>query len=100
MKYVILVNEETASAAEILTVAVKENNGGRIVGTKTFGKGIVQFTEALSDGSALKLTTREYFSPKNNKIHKVGITPDVEVVLPEDSKTDIQLKKAIEVLGQ
>ena len=100
MKYAILVNEETASAAEILTVAVKENGGGKIIGTKTFGKGIVQYTESLSDGSALKLTTREYFSPKNNKIHKVGITPDIEVKLPEDAKEDLQLRKAIEVLNQ
>lgn len=98
MKYVILVNEETASAAEILAVAVKENGGGKIVGTTTFGKGIVQFTEALSDGSALKLTTREYFSPENNKIHKVGVTPDVEVKFQEGSKTDTQLLKAIEIL--
>ena len=100
MNYVILVNEDTASAAEILTVAVKENGGGKVVGTTTFGKGIVQFTEMLNDGSALKLTTREYFSPKNNKIHKTGVTPDVEVKLPEGAKMDTQLLKAMEVLDK
>ena len=98
LKYVLLVNENTASTSEILAAAVKDNNGGAIVGTKTFGKGIIQSTMEMTDHSALKLTTMQYFSPENKEIHIVGITPDYVVKLPENAKTDLQLKKAIEVL--
>lgn len=107
MPIVILVNENTASASEILTAAIKENNVDNVtvVGTKTFGKGVIQTIFSLSDGSGLKLTTNEYFTPKHNKINKVGITPDVIIDL-EDGTTyytvtaenDTQLKKAIEIL--
>lgn len=103
---VFLVNENTASASEILTLAVKENNDNvKIVGKKTFGKGIIQSVFTLSDGSGIKLTTNEYFSPKHNSINKIGITPDYEVELPEDEniysveeENDTQLEKAIELL--
>lgn len=106
MKVVILVNENTASASEILTAAIKENvENVDIVGTKTYGKGVIQSIFTLKDGSGIKLTTNEYYTPKHNSINKVGISPDYEVVLPEEEniytiedKNDIQLQKAIELL--
>ena len=94
---VVLVNENTASAAEIFTGAVKDYGIGTIVGLTTFGKGIVQNTFQLSDGSVVKLTIAHYYTPLGNDIHKVGITPDVEVELPDDATSDVQLEKALEV---
>ena len=98
LKYVLLVNENTASTSEILASAVKDNEGGKLVGTTTFGKGNVQQEYHFKDGSALKLTTHQYFSPKGKEINKVGVKPDVKVELPEDAKTDVQLEKAMEIL--
>ena len=103
---VFLVNENTASASEILAAAVKENNTNvKIIGTTTYGKGVIQTIFNLVDGSGIKLTTSEYFTPNHNKINKLGIKPDIEVELPEgedfysvDEENDTQLKKAIEVL--
>lgn len=93
LPYVVLVNENTASASEILAAAIQDNSGGKIVGTVTFGKGIIQVSHQRSDGSGVKLTVMQYFSPKGNKIHGVGVTPDVEVEGEEG-----QLKKAVELL--
>ena len=106
MPIVILVNENTASASEILTAAIKENcNKVTIVGKTTFGKGVIQTIFTLTDGSGLKLTTNEYYTPKRNKINKIGIKPDVEVDFPEnesvysiEKQKDTQLQKAIELL--
>lgn len=104
---VILVNENTASASEILTAAIKENNEDtvHIVGKNTYGKGIIQSIFTLNDGSGIKLTTNEYYTPKHNSIHKVGIKPDYEVDIPEEEnvytmteENDTQLKKALEIL--
>lgn len=103
---VVLVNENSASASEILVGALKENNCAKVVGTKTFGKGVIQEILKLTDGSALKLTTEEYFTPNHNKINGIGIEPDEIVELPEEVQTsynipkekDTQLKKAIELL--
>ncbi len=103
---VILVNEGTASSSEILSAAVRENNENvKIIGTKTYGKGVIQTIFNLSDGSGIKLTTSEYYTPNHNTINKEGIAPDIEVELPEDEniytvseKNDTQLQKAIEVL--
>ena len=94
LPYVILVNGNTASASEIVTAAVQDNKGGKIVGTKTFGKGIVQSTDTLEDGSALEITVLQYFSPNGHAIHKKGIKPDY--VVKDDPKTeeDEQLEKA------
>lgn len=100
IKYTVLVNENTASTSEILTAAIKDNKGGKIVGTKTFGKGIVQETTKFKDGSSLKLTILRYFSPKGKVIHKKGIEPDVKVELDENSTVDNQLKMAQSVLKQ
>lgn len=98
LHYVLLVNGETASASEILAGAVKDNKGGTIIGERTFGKGIIQNTMELTDHSALKLTTMQYFSPDNKEIHKVGVTPDIEVKLTEKDTEDRQLMKAVEVI--
>ena len=103
---VILVNENTASASEILTAAIKENGDNvKVVGTKTYGKGVIQSIFTLKDGSGVKLTTNEYYTPNHNSINKIGITPEYVVELPKDEsiygveqKDDTQLNKAIELL--
>ena len=104
----VLMNENSASASEILAGALQDYKLARIVGTQSYGKGIVQSVIDLQDGTALKLTTAKYYTPDGNNIHEIGITPDVEIELPEDIKTkvditheeDVQLQKAIEVLQQ
>lgn len=103
---VVLVNENSASASEIFTGCLKDYEKATIVGTTTFGKGIVQSVIPLSDGSAVKLTIAKYFTPDGNDIHEIGIDPDVEIEQPEELiyendvpyKDDVQLQKAIEVL--
>jgi carboxyl-terminal processing protease len=96
LPYVILVNENSASASEILAGAVKDNTDNPLVGVTTFGKGIVQTSGQLDDGSALELTTMQYFSPNGNKIHKKGVKPDY--VVKNTGTEDKQLNKAIELL--
>lgn len=105
MPITVLVNENSASASEILACSLKDNERAKIIGTKTYGKGVIQTIFNLSDGSGIKLTTSEYYTPNHNTINKVGIAPDIEVELPEDEniytvseKNDTQLQKAIEVL--
>lgn len=103
---VVLVNENSASASEIFVGALRDNECAKIVGTKTYGKGVIQEVLKLTDGSALKLTTEEYFTPNRSKINKVGIEPDEVVELPEgvqmsyniEKSKDTQLDKAIELL--
>ena len=102
---VILVNENSASASELFTAAIKENDKAKVVGTKTYGKGVIQELLTLPDGSGLKITTEEYFTPNKNKINKQGVTPDVEVEeskgeknTDDNQKNDVQLQKAIELL--
>ena len=75
---VVLVNENTASAAEILTAAIKENDAGKVIGSRTFGKGVTQITRQFSDGSAVKLTISEYLTPDGNHVQEQGIQPDIE----------------------
>jgi carboxyl-terminal processing protease len=102
----VLINENSASASEILAGAIQDYKAGTLVGTTSYGKGIVQNIMKLSDGSALKLTIANYYTPNGRNIHKKGIEPDVEVELNESlkdkseiSKTeDNQLQKAIKVL--
>lgn len=102
MPLALLVNGYSASASEIFAGAIKDYGIGTLVGTTTFGKGIVQRMFPLEDGSAIKLTIAKYFTPKGNDIHKVGIKPDVEVEFDaeayRDSKgeEDNQLQAAIE----
>lgn len=102
----VLINENSASASEIFAGAIKDYEYGTLIGTKTFGKGIVQSVRQLSDGSAIKLTTAKYYTPKGNYIHEVGIEPDVELELDYtgdldaeyDKSKDNQIEKALEVL--
>jgi len=99
---VLLVNENSASASEIVAGALQDHARATIVGEKTFGKGSVQQVEELSSGGAIKLTIAHYLTPKGRAIDKVGLTPDVvvpmEFELQADKDTDTQLQKAIEVL--
>lgn len=99
LKYVVLVNENTASASEIVAAAIKDNQGGKLVGTTTYGKGIIQSTVAFKDGTAMSLTVMQYLSPKNKKIHGVGVKPDYEVKQKKNAKKDLQLEKAIGLLS-
>lgn len=90
---VVLVNGESASASEVLTGALKDNDWATVVGTKTFGKGIAQGVFEMTDGSALKLTTAYYYVPSGECIHEIGIEPDVEVELDEELKSMIEIPK-------
>lgn len=98
LPYVLLVDENTASTSEIIAAAVKDDGKNPLVGTTTFGKGIVQSTGELSDGSALKLTTMQYFSPKGHVINGKGVKPTYVVKNDKKDKTDKQLDKALELL--
>ncbi len=101
---VVLVNGETASAAEILSAAIQERQGGKLVGTRTYGKGIVQEVIPLTGGASLKLTVARYYTPDGKYIEHVGLRPNVAVsepsdVLPSDvPNQDPQLKAAVQVL--
>lgn len=103
---VVLTNGNTASASEILAGALKDLEKAKLVGTKTYGKGVIQQIMTLGDGSGLKITTEKYLTPNRTEINKVGIEPDEKVELPDtlknkfilDEKEDTQLQKAIEIL--
>ncbi len=101
---VVLVNQYSASASEILSGAIKDYKLGKLVGMTTFGKGIVQRVFDLKDGTAVKLTVSNYYTPNGNNIHGIGIEPDVEVEYDADAyakdKTDNQLDKAVEVMNE
>lgn len=108
---VVLVNEYSASASEILAGAIRDYNAGTLVGTKTFGKGVVQSVISFPDGSGMKVTIARYYTPSGECIHEVGIEPDVVVELDEDAVTryginnlpheqDAQLQRAIELLSE
>lgn len=108
MPIVVLTNEYSASASEILAGALKDNKKATLVGTKTYGKGVIQELHQLSDGSGLKITTNEYFTPNRTTINKTGIEPDIQSELSKEAKEklqleekdDTQLQKAIEVLKE
>lgn len=103
---VVLANEYSASASEILAGALQDRGRATIVGTQTFGKGVVQYVLPVGTrGAGMQLTVAQYYTPNGNEVHKVGITPDIEATLPEGDTTmydigdldDAQLKKAYEV---
>lgn len=104
----VLVNGYSASASEIFAGAIKDYGVGTLIGTKTFGKGIVQKIYPLENGGALKLTVSKYYTPKGNNIHGIGIEPDLTVELPEGIRMgaqipegqDTQLQKAVEILNE
>ena len=105
--FVILINEYTASSAEIVAGAVKDYGSGTLIGTKSYGKGVVQTVFPLDGNTSVRLTTDKYLTPNKNDIHEKGIEPDVSVALKEEEKPtiqpantvfDSQLQKAVEVL--
>lgn len=107
--YVVLINKGSASASEIMAGAIKDNKGGTLIGETTFGKGIIQRIFSYgNDGGGIKLTVMQYFSPNGNIIHKVGVKPDVEVIIKDDAyangdlprENDTQLQKGIEILNK
>ena len=105
---VVLVNEHSASASEILAGAIQDTGRGELIGTTTFGKGLVQRLFALPDGSGLNVTIQKYYTPKGTSIHGVGIEPDVYVEQAKEYQSqkdipkqqDVQLQKAFEILKQ
>ena len=97
---VVLVNGHSASASEIFTGALKDYDKAEIIGTTTYGKGIVQSIIPLQDGSAVKLTVSEYFTPDGVAIHGIGIEPDIIVEYDAESGEDNQLQAAIDYLSK
>ena len=105
---VILVNENSASSSEILTGALKDRAGAVVVGVQSYGKGIVQSVVTLDGGAGMQMTVAQYYTPNGNAVHKLGITPDVEIHLPQGDNgmyefgdmADPQLAKAFEVMVQ
>lgn len=103
---VILVNENSASSSEILTGALKDRANATVVGVQTYGKGIVQSVVNLDGGAGMQMTVAQYYTPNGNAVHRLGITPDVEVHLEQDDNgmyefgdlADPQLAKALEVM--
>lgn len=110
VKLVILINENSASSSEILTGALRDCAGAVVVGTKSYGKGIIQTVQQVgSNGAGFQMTIAQYFTPNGEAVHGVGIQPDYEVVLPEgdngayqfaDKENDPQLKRAYEVMQE
>lgn len=107
MPVIILTNENTASSSEILAGALKDLGKAKTVGTKTYGKGVIQQILTLPDGSGVKITTEKYLTPNRTEINKIGIEPDETVELPDEVENvlnversqDTQLQKAIEMLS-
>lgn len=108
MKLVILMNENSASSSEILAGCLKDRADATIVGVQSYGKGIVQSVVPLEGGAGMQMTVAQYYTPNGNAVHKVGITPDVEIALPQGDNgmyefgdlNDPQLAKALEVMQQ
>lgn len=102
---VILINKNTASASEILAGCLKDNNDVKIIGTTSYGKGVIQTIYSFADGSGLKITSEEYFTPNHNAINKIGIMPDIEIKLDSEwenisnipYENDLQLQEAIKI---
>ena len=108
MDLVILMNENSASSSEILAGALKDRADATIVGVQSYGKGIVQSVIGLDGGAGMQVTVAQYYTPNGNAVHKLGITPDVEVQLPQGDNgmydfgdlADPQLAKALEVMQE
>jgi carboxyl-terminal processing protease len=100
MKTVVLVNEGSASASEIVAGALQDYGLATIVGAKTFGKGSVQILKELSDGSSIKVTAAKWLTPKGKSIDQQGVTPDIAIAVKAEDKTDQQRLKAIAIIKQ
>ena len=108
VQLVVLMNQYSASSSEILCGALKDRADATVVGVQSYGKGIVQAVVGLSDQSGMQVTIAQYFTPNGNKVHQVGITPDVEVQLPEGDigmyqfgdLSDPQLSRALEIMQE
>ena len=108
VQLVVLMNQYSASSSEILCGALKDRANATVVGVQSYGKGIVQAVVGLSDQSGMQVTIAQYFTPNGNKVHQVGITPDVEVQLPEGDigmyqfgdLSDPQLSRALEIMQE
>ncbi len=108
VQLVVLMNQYSASSSEILCGALKDRADATVVGVQSYGKGIVQAVVGLSDQSGMQVTIAQYFTPNGNKVHQVGITPDVEVQLPEGDigmyqfgdLSDPQLSRALEIMKE
>ena len=96
----VLIDHGSASASEIVSGAVQDTKAGKLFGVKTYGKGCVQSVFHITPDTGLKLTTAMYYTPSGRSIHKVGVSPDVEIELPEKPTSDVQLKKAEEYLKE
>jgi len=96
----VLVNEGSASASEIVAGAIQDSGRGKLLGERTFGKGVVQQVFNLYDGSGIAITTSEYYTPSERSINHIGIEPDILVEPAEDSEQDMQLNKAIQLLEE
>lgn len=96
----VLIDNGSASASEIVSGAVQDTKAGKLFGVKTYGKGCVQSIFHITPETGLKLTTAMYYTPSGRSIHKVGVSPDVEIELPEKPTSDVQLKKAEEYLKE
>jgi len=95
---VLLINKGSASASEIVAGAIQDYGRGIIMGEQSFGKGLVQQVYPLSDGSAITISTSEYYTPKGRIINNIGIKPDIIIPIEEEQEEDIQLKAAIDIL--
>ena len=97
---VVLINQFSASASEVLCGALMDHQRATVIGTKSFGKGSVNILRSLSDGSGIYFTVAHWFTPNGTLIEGSGIKPDVLVDIPVDSTNDIQMEKALEILKQ
>ena len=100
---VVIVDEGSASASEILAAALRDNIGAKLIGMKSFGKGTIQDAKDFSDGSGVHITIAKWLTPKKEWVHGVGLTPDFKVELTTDNTkngADPQLEKAVELAKQ
>ncbi len=95
---VVIANENSASASEIMAAAIQDYDNGCTVGKTTYGKGLVQKFKSLGDGTYIKITIAEYFSPKGSKINEIGVIPNYEIEDDQETQQDEQLEKAVEVI--
>jgi carboxyl-terminal processing protease len=98
---VVIINNGSASASEILAGALRDNKGVKLIGEKSFGKGSVQQLEKLTGESSLKVTTARWLTPRGSSINETGLEPDIEVKTPkEETDKDVQLERVLEIIAE